>query len=505
MNSTCKGVCCLGSSIYVYFDSSNKFSSFLNKPEVKFYLRLKPSSFFLLFYVQNLIFVCAVLAGQTLEQHLGQLGPEPYFAASMKPEKKLVKDLDDKVGPHTIRLMVIDKGNTQYSPNKRSSHYQRIVFQDEEGSKIKTILYNDDIGAYENIIQSKVEYDISNAKIRPMPEKYRLTADDHPFQLSFGSDTIIKAVEGSKPPIGPEYVTIAAIPRTNTTDDRYDVVGVLIYVEPLRQVPRPSGLPLDVREWIIIDHSTEHPLIITAWAELATREGQQLQEVAESFPIIGVTSLKPSYHKGFSLSTTSSTFVKINPEGEKADMLRAWAAANKTTISAKHCQVLDIRAPATTRVTTTTRKIRTKKAADTLQEERHWLHVSSPEFDRKDVRFYLGCIHCGTGSKKEINVEYTCTTCKRAAVTSLPRMNITFEAIDETGSYMFTAFTNDAEKLLQKKASEFYTMDLEVRDKCLTDAESRIRNSKFYIQVGPAPALSRNGVLKWVLKQLSLE
>ncbi|XP_074320259.1 replication protein A 70 kDa DNA-binding subunit B-like isoform X2 [Silene latifolia] len=443
-----------------------------------------------------------ILRCQSLEQNLVQLATEH---PSMKPEKKLVKDLDDKVGPHTIRLKVIDKGNTQNSPNKRSTHYQRIVFQDEEGSKIKTILYNDDIGAYENIIQSKVEYDISNAKIRPMPEKYRVSADDHPFQLSFGSDTIIKAVEGSKPPIGPEYVTIAAIPRTNTADDRYDVVGVLLYVEPLRQVPRPSGLPLDVREWIIIDHSTEHPLIITAWAELATREGEQLQEVAESFPIIGLTSLKPSYHKGFSLSTTSSTFVKINPEGEKADMLRAWAAANKAAISAKHCQVFDIRAPTTTRVTTTTRKIRTKKAADTLQEERHWLHVSSPEFDRKDVRFYLGCIHCGTGSKEEINVKYTCATCKRQAVTSLPRMNITFEAVDETGSYMFTAFTNDAEKLLQKKASDFYTMDLGVRDKCLTDAESSIRNSKFYIQVGPAPTLSRNGVLKWVLKQLSLE
>ncbi|XP_074293070.1 replication protein A 70 kDa DNA-binding subunit B-like [Silene latifolia] len=383
---------------------------------------------------------------------------------TMKPEKILVKDLDDKVGPHSIRLKVIDKGNTQISPKKKFFNFQRIVFQDEEGGIIKTILYNDDIGAYENIIQNKVEYDISNAKIRPMPEKYPVGPDDHPFHLSFSADTIVRAVEGSKPPLGPEYIAIAAIPRTVSADDIYDIVGILIYVEPLRQVTRPIGLHLDIREWVIMDHSTEQPLIVTAWAELATREGIQLEELAQSFPVIGFTSIKPSHHKG-----VKDTF-----------------SSNSTG-----CHYNEKPTP--------------KKASDTQQEERHWLHVLSPEFDQKDVYLYLGCGHCGTGSKKDINVKYNCTTCKREDVTSVPRMNITFEAIDATGSYMFTALTTDAEKLMQKKATDMYTMNLEERQKYLAGAETRIRESKFYIQVGPTTSLSRNVVLKWVLKQHSLD
>ncbi|XP_074294048.1 uncharacterized protein LOC141621422 [Silene latifolia] len=132
----------------------------------------------------------------------------------MKPRKTLVKDLNDKIRPHSIRLMVIDKGNTQNSPNNKQIHYQRIVFQDEEQA--------------------------------------------------------------------------------------------------------------------------------TAWAELTTRDFEQLTEVAESFPIIGFTSLNPPYHKGFSLSTTSSTYVMLKSAGDKVDTLRVWHEANGLVVSVKHSQVVDV-------------------------------------------------------------------------------------------------------------------------------------------------------------------
>ncbi|KAK9756643.1 hypothetical protein RND81_01G111700 [Saponaria officinalis] len=385
----------------------------------------------------------------------------------MKPEKKLVKDLNDKTGPHSIRVKVINKTNTQNSPTNKSLNYQRITFQDEEGSKIKTTLYNDEIKAYEDIIQNQMEYEISNAKIRPMPEKYRTNPDDHPYQLSFGGNTIINPVE--------------------------DVIGILIYVESLRQIPRPIGEAVDVREMVIVDPSTKQPLIITAWAELATKEGEQLKELFESFPVTGFTCLKPSYHKGFSLSTTSLTFVKFNLEGEKAKMLRAWCL-----ISVFQKQRLQPKPTYINRYSYC-KLLLHMQASDTLQEERHWLHVLTPEFDRKDVRFYLGCNHCGTKSNKDISAVYNCDTCKRQGVTL---MNVTFEDVDETGSYTFTAFTVDAEKLLEIKANVLYAMKPE---DYLRDAESKIRASSVYIQVGPAASLSRNRVLKWVLKQLSLD
>ncbi|XP_074300763.1 replication protein A 70 kDa DNA-binding subunit B-like [Silene latifolia] len=267
------------------------------------------------------------------------------WSGNMKPEKKIVKDLNDKVGPHSIRLKVIEKSNTQISPKSKGLNYQRIVFQDEEvilkvnftysensddmsndltqGGRIRTTLYEDEIAAYENIIYDKMEYDICNAKIKLMPEKYRRDTD-HPYQLSFGAQTVITPVEGCKPPAGPEYISIAAIPRIVTTDDRYDILAILIHVEVLREVPHSDGAALPVRELVVMDPSTEQHLIITAWAEIATRECEQLKELVDTFPVVGFTCLKPSYHKGFSVATTSATFIKFNLDGDKAENLRAW-------------------------------------------------------------------------------------------------------------------------------------------------------------------------------------
>ncbi|XP_074297578.1 replication protein A 70 kDa DNA-binding subunit B-like [Silene latifolia] len=218
------------------------------------------------------------------------------------------------------------------------------------------------------IFHDKMEYEICNAKIKLLPEKYRGTTADHPYQLSFGAKTIIRPIEGCKPPIGPKYISLAAIPKNITTDDRYDVLVILIYVEPQRQVPRSTGDTLVVRE-LVVDPSTDQPLIITAWAEIASREGEQLQEIVGNFPIIGFTCLKPSYHKGFSVATTSVTFVKFNPEGEKADMLRAWANKNRIIISAKQQQVIEARELGGPRVLTMIKALLAKKATVTLQDE----------------------------------------------------------------------------------------------------------------------------------------
>ncbi|XP_074314232.1 uncharacterized protein LOC141649440 [Silene latifolia] len=209
----------------------------------------------------------------------------------MKPQKKMVKDLSERIGPHSIRLKVIEKTNTQISPKNKELHYQRIVFQDEEGAKIRTTLYEEYIAAYEDVIFDKMEYEICNAKIKMLPEKYRRD-DEHPYQLAFGTQTIITPVEGCKPPMGPDYISITAIPRMVTTDDRYDVVDILIHVEMLREVPRADGGILALRELVVMDASTEQSLFITVWAELATREGEQLRAIVETFPVIGFTCLK---------------------------------------------------------------------------------------------------------------------------------------------------------------------------------------------------------------------
>ena len=58
----------------------------------------------------------------------------------MKPVKKLVKELNDKVGACTVRLKVISKGNSCVSPNNSATRFQQIIFQDEEVIFFVTLL-----------------------------------------------------------------------------------------------------------------------------------------------------------------------------------------------------------------------------------------------------------------------------------------------------------------------------------------------------------------------------
>ncbi|XP_074296281.1 uncharacterized protein LOC141626268 isoform X2 [Silene latifolia] len=117
----------------------------------------------------------------------------------------------------------------------------------------------------------------------------------------------------------------------------------------------------------------------------------------------------------------------------------------------------------------------------------------------------LGVANMGACSNKDSGDVYNCGVCKRQSVTSVLRMNIGFEAIDNTGSFMFISFTNYSEKLLATKTAELYKMEPEEKQAYLQKAETRIRAASIYIQVGPAKSLSTNGALKWVLKQISLE
>ncbi|XP_074271874.1 replication protein A 70 kDa DNA-binding subunit A-like [Silene latifolia] len=107
-------------------------------------------------------------------------------------------------------------------------------------------------------------------------------------------------------------------------DDRYDVLGVVIYVEQCSQIPRQSGQPLNGRDVVIVDRSHNQVMIVTAWAELTINECEMLHSNAGSFPVVGFTASRPSFQKGFSLSTTHSTFIILDPLGEKANAVRAW-------------------------------------------------------------------------------------------------------------------------------------------------------------------------------------
>ncbi|XP_021719159.1 uncharacterized protein LOC110686859 [Chenopodium quinoa] len=92
-------------------------------------------------------------------------------------------------------------------------------------------LFGDQIEAFEDALQYLGEYDISAATIKFIDEKWRTDLDQFPYQMTFGSRTVIQPVDPELGPVLPNYQLIAAIPRAVDPDERYDVVGVVLYVE----------------------------------------------------------------------------------------------------------------------------------------------------------------------------------------------------------------------------------------------------------------------------------
>uniref|UniRef100_A0A803MY58 Replication protein A OB domain-containing protein n=1 Tax=Chenopodium quinoa TaxID=63459 RepID=A0A803MY58_CHEQI len=83
----------------------------------------------------------------------------------------------------------------------------------------------------------------------------------------------IHPVDRTEGPVLPEYIPIADVPKTSGQHDRFDLLGVVVHMEDVRQVTYKSGKVADVRDINIVDESTgTRPMIISAWGQLATSD-----------------------------------------------------------------------------------------------------------------------------------------------------------------------------------------------------------------------------------------
>ncbi|XP_074297255.1 replication protein A 70 kDa DNA-binding subunit B-like [Silene latifolia] len=227
-----------------------------------------------------------------------------YCASSsfltMKPMRRLFKALASRRNPYSIQVKVIEKTNMRTSLESSRPECQMVTLEDEEGTKLKTILYNEELELFDGLIEDEMEYEISNAQVKLIPGQCLDNPDDLVFQIEFNRKTTVPPVLRASCPAQPQYILISSIPRSFSIDDQYDVLGIVIYVGQTYEVPRKNGQYWDAREVILVDQSSEQIMIVTAWGELAIKECNTLQSMATSFPVIGFTALRTSYQKGTS-------------------------------------------------------------------------------------------------------------------------------------------------------------------------------------------------------------
>ncbi|XP_074290548.1 replication protein A 70 kDa DNA-binding subunit B-like [Silene latifolia] len=190
---------------------------------------------------------------------------------------------------------------------------------------MRDTLFGEQIDGFKKALMLNGHYEIANAPIKPCEEQWKFTAADLDYQMTFGKPTIVQPVDGSSSPPLPQYRSIAQIPKTADPNDKYDIVAVVLFVEEEpRRIQRDQGRVIYVREIVVIDHSTEQPLLISAWSDLAENESDLLLQKAEQLQVVAFTALKISPHKGFSMTTTMSTTIDHSPVGDRPRALEDW-------------------------------------------------------------------------------------------------------------------------------------------------------------------------------------
>ncbi|XP_021767504.1 replication factor A protein 1-like [Chenopodium quinoa] len=248
----------------------------------------------------------------------------------MKPEYVPLSKLTPKSKSYKIKVAVKEKSPVRTPPNKR--RFQKLIFADDEGNKIRETLFGDEIDHFKKLLDHQKEYIIEHAPIKPTDPKF--VNREGPYQIGFGGKIAIQPVVPDSGPVLPQYTPITVVPPTSNDNNRFDILGIVVHMEDVRQKTSLNGFPFDVRDIAFVDHTVQRTcyfiyqddqaLIIFVYGELAIVDCEQFSNWLDSFKIVRFRHLKPAIHRGFSLASSMSTTIDPNPTSLEAVALRDW-------------------------------------------------------------------------------------------------------------------------------------------------------------------------------------
>ncbi|KAH9625530.1 hypothetical protein KSS87_020327 [Heliosperma pusillum] len=124
-----------------------------------------------------------------------------------------------------------------------------------KGHKMRAALFGEQVEMYKEAIVYNGNYEIVNAPIKPMDERWKKDASELNYQMSFGRQTIVQPMDIETGPVEPEYMLIGRIPKAGDLNEKFDVLAVVLVVEDKpRNITLPDNRELKVAEIAIIDH-----------------------------------------------------------------------------------------------------------------------------------------------------------------------------------------------------------------------------------------------------------
>ncbi|CAL5432452.1 unnamed protein product [Camellia sinensis] len=217
----------------------------------------------------------------------------------MNEEITPIKKITSTTKQWTAKIRVLKKWNPRI-PKTGSTRYQRLILADPEGTQVQAILYEDQIEQFQDTFKVFNSYYVSNAAVKLLQEKYRITPQSWQLQWTITANTLIRDVENNNE--DNNAPTYHFVPFNEFSDhlgnetSSIDILAAVVQIKPPKTITTKNG----------------------------TTTAQEIILINEE--------LKVSSFRGQSLSTKPTSAFVLNPNFKAAHQLHNWCIRNEEVI-----------------------------------------------------------------------------------------------------------------------------------------------------------------------------
>ncbi|KAF3551527.1 hypothetical protein DY000_02000346 [Brassica cretica] len=405
-------------------------------------------------------------ASQIINEQRGNAAPAARMAMTRRVHPLV--SLNPYQGSWTIKVRVTNKGVLRTYKNARGEGCVfNVELTDEEGTQIQATMFNAAAKKFYDTFQKGKVYYISRGSLKLANKQFKTVQNDYEMTLNEYSEV---EEAGSEEMFIPEtkfnFVPIDELGPYVNQKELVDVIGIVQSVSPTMSIRRKSDNEMIPKRDIILADETKKTVVVSLWNDLATDLGQELLDMADKYPVIAIKSLKVGDFQGVSLSTISKSDVVVNPDIPEAAKLKSWydSEGKETSMSAIGSGMSPSanngsRSMYSDRVClshfTTNPSLGEDKPV--FFSTRAYISFIKPD----QAMWYRACKSCNKKVTEAMDSGYWCEGCQKKDEECSVRYIMAVKVSDSTGEAWFSAFNDEAEKMIGCTADELNVLKSE--------------------------------------------
>ncbi|CAH8270432.1 unnamed protein product [Arabidopsis lyrata] len=405
-------------------------------------------------------------ASQIINEQRGNAAPAARMAMTRRVHPLV--SLNPYQGSWTIRVRVTNKGVMRTYNNARGEGCVfNVELTDEEGTQIQATMFNAAARKFYDRFEMGKVYYISRGSLKLANKQFKTVQNDYEMTLNENSEVEEASNEEMfTPEIKFNFVPIDELGTYVNQKDLIDVIGVVQCVSPTMSIRRKNDNEMIPKRDITLADESKKTVVVSLWNDLATGIGQELLDMADNHPVIAIKSLKVGDFQGVSLSTISRSNVVINPDSPEAKKLKSWydAEGKETSMSA-------IGSGMSSSANNGSRSMYSDRvflshitSNPSLGEEkpvffsiRAYISFIKPD----QTMWYRACKTCNKKVTEAMDSGYWCEGCQKKDQECSLRYIMAVKVSDSTGETWFSAFNDEAEKIIGCTADELNNLKSE--------------------------------------------